>query len=61
MKGYHPTHESKYPWFIISIDAQGLEVIHARLAKRKEVDNVLCAYRRLYPTRSLKAVYRPKI
>ncbi len=61
MKGYHPVHESKYPWLIVSIDDKGLETIHAQLAKRKEVDNVLCAFRRLYPNRNLKVVYRPKM
>ncbi|MCT7988839.1 hypothetical protein [Laspinema olomoucense] len=61
MKEYNPKKDSLYPWLVISTDDKGLEVIHAQLAKRKEVDNVLCAYRRLYPNRNLKVAYRPKI
>ncbi|WP_261237141.1 hypothetical protein [Laspinema olomoucense] len=61
MKEYNPKKDSLYPWLVISTDDKGLEVIHAQLAKRKEVDNVLCAYRRLYPNRNLKVAYRPQI
>lgn len=61
MREYNPKKDSLYPWLVVSTDDKGLEVIHAQVAKRKEVDNVLCAYRRLYPNRNLKAVYRPKI
>jgi hypothetical protein len=60
MREYSPRKEAQFPWFVISIDDNGLEVIHAQLAKRKECDNVLCAFRRLYPNRNLKLAYRPK-
>lgn len=61
MKDFYSAKRSQYPWLVISIDGNGLEVIHAQVAKRREVDNVLCAYRRLYPNRNLKVAYRPKI
>ena len=61
MKNYHSVKPSSHPWLVVSIDEKGLETIHAQLAKRRECDNVLCAYRRLYPNRELKLLYRPKI
>ncbi len=51
----------KLPWIVMSIDSKGKETIHAEVARRWEADNVLCAYRRLYPSRNLKLIYRPKI
>ncbi|AFY81237.1 hypothetical protein [Oscillatoria acuminata] len=51
----------KLAWIVMSINAKGQEIIHAEVARRWEADNVLCAYRRLYPSRNLKLIYRPKI
>jgi hypothetical protein len=61
MKQYHPVHDSKCPWLVVSLDDQGMQVVHAQLSKKKEVDKVLQAYRKMHPTKNFEVVYRPKI